>query len=285
MTKGKAGARKRRPVVSLLGRDWLLVLVVGPLGDVAGALPDGGADVVVLELGLVGQLAQGRRHVELVVRQALLDGVEPFGVVDGHVAGPSDHGVLHGVVRGDHLDQLLEVSDPGTFARLLLLVELGVDRFVQGSLVAVEGVGVLGPDGVVEVPALLQEVGLAGVVAPLVDALVVGHGVGADLGGPGLLQLALGFLGHLGQLRIRGVLVEGILGLGGLAVLHQRQDLSLLLLGERSLGDVRDGQGGEGVGGEGQQGDQGGDQGHLLHGLLPPRAFVALALNSSVEPK
>ncbi|PLX25780.1 hypothetical protein C0580_01430 [Candidatus Parcubacteria bacterium] len=284
MIKGKAGARKRRPVVSPWGRGCLLVLV-GPLGDVAGALPNGGADVIVLELGLIGQLAQGRRHVELVVRQALLDGVEPFGVVDDHLAGPGDHGVLHGVVRGDHVDQLLEVSDPGTFTRLLLLVELGVDRFVQGRLVAVEVVRVVGPDTVVEVPALLQEVGLAGVVAPLVDALVVGHGVGADLGGPGLLQLALGGLGHLGQLRIRGVLVEGGLGLGRLAVLHQRQDLGLLLVGERSLGDVRDGQGQGQVGGQGDQGDQGSDQGHLLHGLLPPRAFVALALNSSVEPK
>lgn len=265
MTKGKAGARKRRPVVSLLGRDWLLVLVVGPLGDVVGALPDGGADVIVLELGLIGQLAQGRRRVELVVRQALLDGVEPFGVVDGHVAGLGDQGVLHGVVEGDHVDQLLEASDPGTFTRLLLLVELGVDRFVQGSLLAVEVVGVLGPDAVVEVPALLQEVGLAGVVAPLIDALVVGHGVGADLGGPGLLQLALGFLGHLGQLRIRGVLVEGHFGLGGFAVLHQRQDLGLLLARERASGDVRNGQGQGQVGGQGQQGDQGGDQGHLLH--------------------
>ncbi|RJQ35525.1 hypothetical protein C4566_00440 [Candidatus Parcubacteria bacterium] len=270
-------------------------------------LADRSPRFVLLHLGLGSQLAQSRRHVEFVVGQTCLDGVEAAGVVVGLLAQADDGAVL--ADRGG-LDDLVVVRQNG-----VVVLELG-DLPADGPNLG-RGLDLLAdvrPEFFLDVvvgldqdQALLRR-HLAAITRTQV-AVALGHEVdeavpvvdvegGVDLGGcpgpalvdrqrrqrlvPGLLELghALGFelvgsgLGR--QLGLfeddrGGVLVVGDLGVrvaGG----HELQDLLLLAVGQLAVGDVGDGDGGGGDAREeddgGQDGQDDGDQSAVHVGLL-----------------
>ena len=247
-------------VLSPKGRFGLLALG-GGVDDVVSQVAKRFASLVILDLGLLRQLAKCRRHVELVVRQTLLDDVEPSSVAVDLGGQSGDRFVLLGVLGLAGLQLSFERSDTGE----LTLIGLGVDAVVQDDL---HGVETESRVQLVEIPALGQEDRLVGAVTPLVDALVVGHGIGADLGGPFLFQFDLDFGGHGGQLGVSQVDLELRFGVGGLAVLDQLVQLELLLLGDGAALDVRDGHAGESETGGQDQNENGQDGGQIaVHGF------------------
>jgi len=275
----------------------MLLLALGaPGGDVIGGRPDGRADVVVLELGLVGHLAQGRRHVELVVREAGLDVVEAgVGRVDpGRQI--SDDAVLVSHLAHDLPEAGLEKGGASAHTGVDAGVELAASLvgFLQGQetdrrragdvldLVSQPVAGSHVVDQLLAVGVAERRVGLGQGPGPalldserrqgLVPALLeLGHTLGLDFVG-GRLGLRL----HLVELRLGGVAAVPGLGFGRVARGHEPEDLGLLLdREERAALDVRDGQGAGDAATEGDedQGEQDGDQ-LAVHGLPPSLGFL-----------